>query len=66
MRAFTLLRHSWAFAHASCRIRAIDDARREDENLKITYEALVDELDVGDSFTTQLIEVLVKVCRGSY
>lgn len=28
----------------------------------ITYEAFVEDLDRGDSFTTSLIEVLVKVC----
>lgn len=43
-------------------IGAIERAKREDENFKLSYQALVEELDVGDSFSTQLIEVFVKVC----
>lgn len=43
-------------------VGAIERAKLEDDDLHISYESLVDDLDVGDSFTTQLIEVLVKVC----
>jgi hypothetical protein len=45
---------------------AIERAKLDDEEPNISYEALVDDLDVGDSFTTQLIEVLVKVRHGSF
>ena len=33
----------------------------EQETATISYETFVEELDEGDSFTTSLIDVLVKV-----
>lgn len=41
---------------------AIKRARLEKTDTQITYEAFVEDLDRGDSFTTSLIEILVKVC----
>lgn len=39
---------------------AIQRIKLEEGEPKITYEAFVEELDVGETFTTTLIEVLVK------
>ncbi len=33
----------------------------EEDGAKITYESFVEDLDEGDSFTTSLVDVLVKV-----
>ena len=41
---------------------AVKRAKLEKVEPTITYEAFVEDLDRGDSFTTSLIEVLVKVC----
>ena len=45
---------------------AIKRMKVEQDAHTITYEAFVAELDEGDSFTTSLIDVLVKVCPGSH
>lgn len=50
---------------------AIKRAKLEKSEPTISYETFVEDLDRGDSFTTSLIEVLVKVrrarrCRGSH
>lgn len=49
-------------AHGLPSSGAIKRARLEKAEPTITYEAFVEDLDRGDSFTTSLIDVLVKVC----
>lgn len=66
VRACIVLRHSRIALILRNRMGAIERAKLDDEEPNISYEALVDDLDVGDSFTTQLIEVLVKVRHGSF
>ena len=44
---------------------AIKRARLEENEPTITYERFVEELDIGDSFTSSIIECLVKVSIGS-
>lgn len=40
---------------------AIKRMKLEEDGAKITYESFVEDLDEGDSFTTSLVDVLVKV-----
>lgn len=44
-----------------CRNGAINRAKLEKGEPTITYEAFVNELDIGDSFTSSLVDILVKV-----
>lgn len=44
-----------------CSNGAINRAKLEKNEPTMTYEAFVSELDIGDSFTTLLIDMLVKV-----
>ena len=44
---------------------AIKRSKLEAGEAPITYEAFVEELDEGDSFTATLVEVLVKVRASS-
>jgi len=44
-----------------CSAGAIKRSRLEKAEATITYEHFVEDLDAGDSFTTSLMEVLVKV-----
>lgn len=49
--------------HAITRIRmgAVKRSKLEESEPTISYEAFVEELDVCDSFTTSILDILVKV-----
>jgi len=57
------------FTSRIVRTGAIERAKLEqdepDATPAITYERFVQDLDHGDSFTTTLVEILVKVCISS-
>lgn len=54
-----------AATHGCVRNGAVKRIKLEAGEAPITYEAFVEELDEGDSFTATLVEVLVKVRSSS-
>jgi hypothetical protein len=49
------------FAHHVCSSGAITRSKLEKTDPLITYENFVEELDAGDSFTTSVVDILVRV-----
>ena len=52
--------------HIVHRDGAINRSKLEKTDPTISYELFVEELDAGDSFTTSLIDILVKVRLDLY